>query len=186
LTEVEVGLKVDAGGYAKRRLHTVEREGLVESGAEERPGGETQLNTKVLDGGPTEDGVDGHVGTEGDTEDGGGGGWVRVRHVIADHSSKVTVGGVTEGGGVFNDADKLNSLERVGIVKLLVRMDNAGIGGDHPLVKEQVARADGSAGIVKADEGHRDSRAGPEEEGDGGHGVVDADRERCEAGKGGG
>jgi hypothetical protein len=107
--------------------------------------------------------------------------------VVADDSSEFAVCFLIEIGGIADGTDKLDGLEGVGVVELLVGMDNRRVlGGDDPSVEGQIPSSHGGASIVQTIEGNGAGSGGPQVEGDGGELVVDSDRERFWSGARGG
>jgi hypothetical protein len=57
-------------------------------------------------------------------------------------------------GRVLLDAtNELAGLKWVGVVELLVPVNQVGVGGDNPLVEDQITRADGGARVIQTDKG---------------------------------
>ena len=80
-------------------------------------------------------------------------------------------------GLVADGADQLDGFERVGVVKLFIRMYQLGIGGDDPSVEGEVPSGHGGAGVVEAIEADGASCGSSQVDGDGWELVVDSDGE---------
>jgi hypothetical protein len=146
-----------------------------------------QFNLKVLDDRPSQNGVDGNVGTKHNAKNRQfSTGHYPVRQVVADNSGELPVGCGVKVGGVLDSANELNCFKRVCVIELLEGMDKVRVGHDHPLVEEEVARTDGGTSVIETHKGHSGVKGMPQVNSNHGHQVVDADWERRKTGAGGG
>jgi hypothetical protein len=144
---------------------------MVKDGTEEKLGFQAQLDLKLRDCRPAKDRVDGDIGAKRNAQCGWIGIGISIRHVVADDSgAEFAVGFHLEISGIGDGANKLDGLERIGVIKLiLVGVDNVRVGcGDDPSVKGQVTGGNGGASVVETIKGDRTNRAGTQVKGDSG------------------
>jgi hypothetical protein len=80
-------------------------------------------------------------------------------------------------GSLMAPTSLRQGFKRVCIIKLLKGMDKVGVGGDYPLVEEQIPGADGGTSVIEADKGDSGINLCAQVKGNGGHHVVDMDWE---------